>query len=34
MAKEIKHNEGKYVSGGSYAVDPDKPGFIKYKEQD
>ena len=34
MAKEIKHNEEKYVSGGSYAVDPDKPGFIKYKEQD
>jgi hypothetical protein len=34
MAKEIKHNEGKYVSGGSYEVYPDKPGFIKYKEQD
>ena len=34
MAKEIKHNEGKYVSGGSYGVYPDKPGFIKYKEQD
>ena len=30
MAKEIKHNEGKYVSGGSYGVYPDKPGFIKY----
>jgi len=33
MAKEIKHNEGKYVSGGSYGVYVDK-AFIKYKEQD
>jgi hypothetical protein len=33
MAKEIKHNEGKYVTGGAYSVYVDK-SFIKYKEQD
>ena len=32
MAKEIKHNEGKYVSGG-HGVYVDE-AFIKYKEQD